>query len=464
MESSMKKTRDDLKPVIERYYQLVKAGKFDEASELFRDEIEYPTYYHLSDYHLQIRLLKELFPDGEDSLPRLQDESMQAKVLNDLAAAYSLSGQPAKAVPLLLMTTNLYEKIGAKIAVAICLGNVSVAGQVPIGQLSAAAAHLRKRIALGWGLREEFVEAVGRQELGRVLAFRGDAAEAAEELNKAFELSGKLNKRQNQGLSIAYRSLSALLQTRLHAVLPGKENQCAGHVREALSSARRALAVAEQDTETRYPHPRDFVRAYWLLGEALLECHASFAGDKIEAFDIHFYDRPFQEPVETLPFKKGNELNLAERCLNDALRRCRNINIVDPEPAILLALARLEQAKNPPGEAEPLLKEALDICLRSGYRLILADLHLLCGQILVEDKGRDKLLDFTVREHLQKAKDYALDVSEFSHLYQSPDPQFYHAGPEYDMLRRGMTDDERIKNGYYVAYKIAEALEKGVEG
>jgi hypothetical protein len=56
------------------------------------------------------------------------------------------------------------------------------------------------------------------------------------------------------------------------------------------------------------------------------------------------------------------------------------------------------------------------------------------------------------------AKEYALDVSEFSDLYQSPNPDFYKGIPEYEMLKRGMTEEERIQNGYYMAYRIADAL------
>jgi len=37
---------------------------------------------------------------------------------------------------------------------------------------------------------------------------------------------------------------------------------------------------------------------------------------------------------------------------------------------------------------------------------------------------------------------------------------FYDGIPEYDMLNRGITDEERIKHGYWVAYQMAEALEK----
>jgi hypothetical protein len=112
----------------------------------------------------------------------------------------------------------------------------------------------------------------------------------------------------------------------------------------------------------------------------------------------------------------------------------------------------------PPEEKN--LKEAMDISLRSSYRLNLADLHLFCGQVLLEENVKKKLLGFTAQEHLKKSKEYALDVSEFSHLYQSEDPHFYDGIPEYLMLKRGMTDEERIRNGYWIVYKIAEELAK----
>jgi hypothetical protein len=51
-----------------------------------------------------------------------------------------------------------------------------------------------------------------------------------------------------------------------------------------------------------------------------------------------------------------------------------------------------------------------------------------------------------------------LDVSEPAHLYQSQDPHFYDGISGYKMLKKGMTKDERAKNGYYMAYQMAEAL------
>jgi tetratricopeptide (TPR) repeat protein len=453
--------------VIELYHHLVKAGKFDEAYNLFCDRIWRPVYYQLSAYHLQIELLKELFPDAEDNeekFPHLKNESAQAIVLNDLANAYALSGQPAKSVSLFLMQIKMREKTDVKKSVAIGLGNVAMGPQIQIGQLSAAAAHLRKKSLLGQEIENNIDIASSHLELGRVMALRGETVAATGESKNALELFEKDNYIQSLSVVSSYRSLSALLQARLHAVLPGKEEQCAGHLREALKQAGQALDFAEKtNCDDRFVTPyRDFVHAYWLLGEAQIQCLTPSATDKIKQFDIHFYDEYFQKIMETLSFKKGKELEHAERCLNEALRRCRKTNMVDRETDILLSLARLEQAKKRPDEVEPFLKEALDICLRSGYRLYLADLHLLCGEILLNDKGRDKLLDFTAREHLQKAKEYALDVSEFDHLYKPIAPHFYDGIPEYEMLKRGMTKEERIRNGYYVAYQIAEALEKKI--
>ena len=179
-------------------------------------------------------------------------------------------------------------------------------------------------------------------------------------------------------------------------------------------------------------------------------------------FDIPFYDEYFRQIKETADAAGGNELNAAQRCLHEALRRCRTVNLVEMEPDILLALARLDFAQNKPPD-ETLLKEAMEIALRSGYRLALTDLHLFCGQVLLQSKDRESLLGLTAAQHLQKTKEYALDVSNISHLYspvKSPADVFYKDIPEYHMLKRGMTDEERIRNGYWVAYQIAETLLK----
>jgi hypothetical protein len=197
---------------------------------------------------------------------------------------------------------------------------------------------------------------------------------------------------------------------------------------------------------------------------------------KFKPFEIPFYDDYFQESVDMVKLAKGKEWTAAERCLNEALRLCRKINLVEFESDILLSMAQLEwvkissQPQNNLDHAisglEPILAEAQEIAQRAGYRFKLADLHLFCCQVLVQlmlqVKQEKKLLVLGIHahDHLQKIKEYAVDISEFSNLYQSPDPEFYNGISEYDMLKRGPTEEERIRNGYYAAYRIAEELER----
>lgn len=470
---------DDLTPVIELFHHLVKAGKFDEADQLFYDRIENPTYFQLPAYHLRIELLKELFPDGEDRLPRLKDVSDQAGTLVALANTYALASQPAKAVPLYLLHNKLREKDDNKKNLAIGLGNVAYMAQIQIGQISASITHLRKENFLGKEIDDKMEIASSHQELGHVLTYQGrnksdasfkppagNCACAEVELNEAFKLFEKEKNIQWLGLVSAYRSFCPLLQSRLATVQSGAEGHATLQSLEALEQARKALTFAEDTVKTKYPYPPDFFRAYWLLGEALIQCRLSSGDIRIKPFEIHFYDEYFQQPMDSVLLENGKELAAAERCLNEALRRCHKVNLVALEPDLLLAHARLEWAKGATHttQMDKLLQEAMGIAQRSGYRLKLTDIHLFCGQLLLDVKQPKTILGLTDKQHLQKTKEYALDVSEFSHLYQSDDPHFYDNIPEYQMLKRGMTHEERIRNGYWVAYQIAEALGKKIEG
>lgn len=453
---------DDLAPVIELYHHLVKAGKFDEAIVLFRSRLRDPCYSQLSAYHLIIDLLKELFPDGDDEnqLPRLKMESAQAWTLNEMANACGLSGQPIKAVPLYLKQSELREKNDENVSLAIGLGNAAQ-DQLIIGQLSAAAAHLQKSIALCREIEDESWEAVSHQELSRVLAYRG-LLESEKKLSEVFELFKELFIENRFNKFSAYLSLFSLFKSRLAIVLPGQAKPATNHIVNAISHALKALKFVEKFAATSFPLPRDFVRAYWLLGESLVQCKLIPGDVKVESFVIHFYDEHFQQVTETLAIDLGNLLPTAERCLNEALRRCRSVNLVEQEPNILTALALLHWAKAPTDLApiEELLKESHQIATRSGYRLYLTDIHLLAAQVLLKLQTSSKLLGLSAKEHLAKTKEFAMDVSQLSDLYQSKDPDFYKGIPEYDMLKRGMADEERIKNGYYVAYQIADALER----
>jgi tetratricopeptide (TPR) repeat protein len=353
---------DDLAPVIELCHHTVRAGQYDEAEQLFYDRLVQLTYYRFGAYQLCIELLRALFPGGEPLapsgeavLPLLSDESAQAWTLNALANSYALSGQPGRAVPVFGAAAALAEKQGNKRNVAISLGNLADMAQLLIGALAAAEEALRRSIALCREIGDEGDEATGQYSLGRVLSYEGQFEEAEEQFCAAFD--AKQEHRQAQGIILAHRALRALLM---------------GDADGALEAARRARELADvQSCEA------DIIRAEWLLGAAL---------------------------------RARGELDQAEPHLEEALRRCRRINMVDHEPDILLELARLrrDQAvgarRDAPLREETLslAKEALAIADRCGYRLKQADCHNFLARLAVEEGDLDE-----AREHAQTARERA---------------------------------------------------------
>ena len=343
-------TLEDLEPIIELYHHQVRAGQYDEAWQIFYDRLDASLYYQLGAYQIYAELLRSLFPHGEDQLPQLQNESAQGWTLNSLANSYSLSGQPAKAIPLLEQGAAIAERREDKKNLAIALSNLANQ-QLSIGALQAAEANLHREIALGQEIENERRQAIGPQKLGRLLAYRGAWAEAAAELSIALEIFENQNSIQSQGIVWAHRALTALLRVRT-----GEPSAAA----TALTAAARALKLADETARTRYPHERDYVRAYWLLGAA----HR--VNDHLTESDTH---------------------------LSNALTRCRIINSVDSEANILLDLARLRADQGQIKEAERLAHEALAITERSGYVLQGADVRLFFAQQALAQGDEAQALD-----------------------------------------------------------------------
>jgi tetratricopeptide (TPR) repeat protein len=202
---------EDLAPVIELYHHTVRAGRYDEACDLFYERLNKILFFRFGAYQTCIELLRALFPDGEDQPPRLKKESDQAWTLNELANSYTLSGQSRRAVPLLERHNALWEKAGDKKKLAIGLENLAYQ-QILLGELAAAEKNLRRSIELCREIKHEFSEAVGHQELARVLAHRGVFDESAQELNTAEEMLHRLGQTQAEGIVWAYCALLGLFR------------------------------------------------------------------------------------------------------------------------------------------------------------------------------------------------------------------------------------------------------------
>jgi tetratricopeptide (TPR) repeat protein len=339
---------DDLATLIELYHHTVRAGRYDEARELYRDCLD-PLYYQFGAYNLIIELMRALFPDGEERPPRLKKEADQAWTLNELANSYSLSGQPQKAVPLFKGYINISQKREDKTNEAIGLGNLAGSAQIPIGDLESAESNLRRSIDLCQKIKDEFNEAIGHQELGRLLAYSGRFSESEKELAKGLELFTKGDAVQSQGVVWAYSALRALL-------MEGAD--------KAFKQALRARELADVEKVER-----DIIRAEWLLGAAYLA---------------------------------KAELKEAEVHLHEALARDRRINMVDLEPDILLSLAKLRFAQGQKEDAEKLAKEALEIADRCEYRLAQADIHNFLTEYYIDVKDMA-----AAKAHLEIAREKA---------------------------------------------------------
>ncbi len=359
---------EDLASVIELYHHTIRTGQFDEACKLLSARIAYVLHFQFGDCQLRIDLLRALFPDGDDQLPRLRNERAQAWALNELAMSFEASGQPRRAVALFEASHSITDRRGQKERgkkreAHGSLGNLGHT-QMTIGSLRAAEANLRRYYESARKSKDRFMEAVSHQELGRLSAYRGAYTESETELATALKMFGRKNWVQSVGVIWASRALRELFLLRSLDSSKLQIPSC------ALESAGSALTVADVNAYIGYPVERDFVAAHWLLGAA---------------------------------HRVAGQFDKAERHLHEAMERCRRINWVVIEGDILIDLARLRAAMGTPDEAQRLAEEALLITERSGYVLQGADAHLELAKLALARGDRS-----TALEHAQKAKDLAI--------------------------------------------------------
>jgi hypothetical protein len=117
--------------------------------------------------------------------------------------------------------------------------------QASIGEL-AAERNLRCSIEVCREIGDEFWEAVGHQELDRLLAYRGAFDEAAGELEMVLSFEQWRTHRQRVGVNWLFRALRALLL---------------GDTGAALEAARQARELADARG-----YERDIIRAEWAAG------------------------------------------------------------------------------------------------------------------------------------------------------------------------------------------------------
>jgi tetratricopeptide (TPR) repeat protein len=268
--------------------------------------------------------------------------------------------------------------------------------QLPIGALSDAECNLRRSIDLSREITDEFSEAVGHQNLGGVLSYCGAWQEVEQELEVSIKYWEKANDLQGLCLGESYRALRFLLMARANPKSKTPFGYDVVNLKSSIECAQRALELADETTKTKHPYPRDYVRAYWLLGAA---------------------------------YRANEDLTQADDNLSKALNLCRQINMVDYEANILLEFAKLHYIQGDFKDAQEKASEALVTTERSGYVLQGADVNLFLAQYALEQE-KDKA----------KAKEYAESALKLA--YCDGPPYYYKVAYEEAERMLEMMNDE----------------------
>lgn len=451
---------EDLEPAMEQYHHLVRAGRLEEAFVVYRDRFSDQIFFQLGQYELIIDLLKGLFASDKDEWPVLEHKSARGFIVNDLGLCYSQLGQLKRAMTYLLIFAKLSEEDKNEEELSRSLMNIAFYSQTYLGQQLVAILYSQKAKDLTVKIKNKSKEADSNVIYGQILKYQGKFELSDFHLGKALKYYTENNYPQGAG-RVAYRYAWAhLFQIRL------TEGENAHFCLEAWQWALKALDFAVEWIAQRGPSIGNFIESYYLIGYTALTTHKQKNQLPAQSTSISFYDEHFQHIKEMITVQPSNLLFTAERCLTEALTRSRKVNLVEYEPQILLAFAQLAwQSNQDHAEVVQHLQEAHAIAERGEYRVYLADIHLFCAEVLLDIREQGLNLPHTLlgdnaATHLQKAKAYALDQSTIEDVFQSSDPHFYDGYPEYEMLQRGMTEQERIENGYYVAWQMADRLEK----
>jgi hypothetical protein len=223
--------------------------------------------------------------------------------------------------------------------------------------LKEACETLLEKISLCVSIKDSYKEMAGRQDYGLLLAYESEFKKSKSQFEITLQsLSDRIHRRY-KGVTWAFYAILHLL---------------ASQPKNALEAARITRQMAESEGRER-----DIIRAEWLLGAALV-------AQVVSADD------------------RRKTLTEADTHLTEALTRCRQINLVELEPDILLSWARWHQLQGNAAQARADAGEALMIADRCEYRLKQADIHNFLARLALQAGDRA-----AARRHAETARERA---------------------------------------------------------
>ncbi len=166
-DEALVRSLDDLAPAIERYHQLVKLRRFDDAFDLLHDHVINSAFKRFSAFRDIKSWVEQLFPYGIDENPPLNSIRAQSYTINLLGLCFQNQGLPVDAMSLLKRRLSLAKQIGDRVHTLIAQCNLGFAYRQN-GNLFLSNFSLREALNLSRDLKETKWENVSLQLIGNL--------------------------------------------------------------------------------------------------------------------------------------------------------------------------------------------------------------------------------------------------------------------------------------------------------
>jgi tetratricopeptide (TPR) repeat protein len=317
--------------------------RYDDALALFSDQLNRTTLWRLAAYRERIAWLEQLFPRGTAELPALTSDRDQRFTLNALALSYQYSGQPSHAMEFFRGAIEIGERQHDDSDQEVYFSNLSEAlcetGALREAEIAARHALVRTPI-------EDFGKGISLHHLGRALILRGDDSLGHLSLSRSQRIFMKGCHLQLTGAAsgtLADRSLRL------------------GDLANAGGLADKAWELASNGKLER-----NFIRAALLQGRVGIG---------------------------------QSNLPRADERLHHALTRARAVNLVEFELQALIAVAKLELARNRTAEAKSRLDDVWEAAERGPYRLYQADAYNVLADIALAEGDKPAAIDAATKAY-----------------------------------------------------------------
>jgi tetratricopeptide (TPR) repeat protein len=336
---------EDLTPAIELYNTLIGLGRYDDAVLHFYKRLETATLHRLSASRQRADLLKMLFPDGLDKLPRLSKPMDQGYTLNSLALAYQNSGQPGHATPMFRHASTIASEFSHKGDLSVSLVNLSDTFRLS-GTLYESESVARHALIITRELHAHITEGISLKLLGLALAARGIVTESESALQRALRMDLRLPETGGKSVNHSFLAQRALW---------------IGEFTLALSLANTALELAHVLSFERVS-----IRAIGRQGEAALGLR---------------------------------DFITADEKLHQTITRARIVNYVEEELPALVALAELRRRQGDLKAAREFLDGVWEAADRGPFPLVHADAFNVLAQVEQDEGNREKAVEAAVRAY-----------------------------------------------------------------